>query len=38
MRQALDGLVFGGQSVDAVVTEADETITSAIEEYNDENF
>jgi sn-glycerol 3-phosphate transport system substrate-binding protein len=38
IRTALDGLLFGGESVDSVVTTADQTVTDAIANYNDENF
>jgi sn-glycerol 3-phosphate transport system substrate-binding protein len=37
VRDALDGLV-DGQPIDAVVTEADQTINDAITGYNEENF
>lgn len=38
VRDALDGLMFGGRGVDDVIAEANASITQAIEDYNDENF
>jgi sn-glycerol 3-phosphate transport system substrate-binding protein len=38
VRNALDGLLFSGQAPDAVISEANQTITDAITQYNDENF
>ena len=38
VRAALDALLFGDASVDDVITEADQTITGALEDYADENF
>jgi len=38
VREALDGLMFGGRGADEVIAEANATITQAIEDYNDENF
>lgn len=38
VRDALDGLLFGGASPDQVISEANQKITDAIASYNDENF
>lgn len=38
VRDALDGLLFSGSSPDEVISKANATITTSIEEYNDENF
>jgi sn-glycerol 3-phosphate transport system substrate-binding protein len=38
VRTALDDLLFGSESADQVITTADQTITDAIAQYNDENF
>ncbi|MGQ0831995.1 MAG: extracellular solute-binding protein [Microthrixaceae bacterium] len=38
VRQALDGLLFGGSSVNEVISDANQTITDAIASYNDESF
>lgn len=38
VRSALDALLFGGVDVDGAITEADRTITDALESYADENF
>ena len=38
VRTALDGLLFGSESADAVITTADQTVTDALAQYNDENF
>jgi sn-glycerol 3-phosphate transport system substrate-binding protein len=38
VRKALDGLLFGSDTVDQVISEADQAITEAIASYNDENF
>src|SRR5690606_838921 len=38
VRSALDALLFGGVDVDGAITEADRTITQALESYADENF
>lgn len=38
VRSALDALLFGGVDVDGAITEADRTITEALESYADENF
>lgn len=38
VRNALDALLFSGASPDQVIAETDQTITDALEQYNDENF
>ena len=38
VRGALDGLLFSGGSPDDVISKGNATITTSIEEYNDENF
>jgi sn-glycerol 3-phosphate transport system substrate-binding protein len=38
VRSALDELVFSGADPDDAIAEADQTITDALTEYNDENF
>ena len=38
VRSALDALLFGDATVDGAITEADQTITRALETYADENF
>ncbi|MEL7210708.1 MAG: extracellular solute-binding protein, partial [Actinomycetota bacterium] len=38
VRTALDGILFGDATVESVIGTADQTVTDAIEQYNDENF
>ena len=38
VRTALDALLFSGTPADEVIADADAAITSALEDYNDENF
>lgn len=38
VRTALDSLMFAGEGADQVIPVADQTITDAIAQYNDENF
>ena len=38
VRTALDGLLFGDESVDEAIATADQTITDALTQYNEENF
>jgi sn-glycerol 3-phosphate transport system substrate-binding protein len=38
IRQSLDELLLGGQSPENVIAKANETITTALKRYNDENF
>lgn len=38
VRESLDGLLFGGESVDTVISGADQEITDAITSYNEDNF
>lgn len=38
VRSALDALLFSGANPDAAITEANQAITEALEDYNEENF